>query len=93
MNFNNVYYFHVHYGFDLDGWQERDEYGFITANDFEEAYAQLKAYYGEDILSFGLEYIGDTGLISIGDKELAQSFRQSFINHHYNTEEEVEDAE
>jgi hypothetical protein len=93
LGFNYVFFFFFHYVYDLDGWQEKDEYGFITANDFEEAYAQLKAYYGEDILSFGLEYIGDTGLISIGDKELAQSFRQSFINHHYNTEEEVEDEE
>ena len=93
MGFNNVYCFSVHYGFELDGWQEKDDYGFITANDFEGAYAQLKAFYGDDILSFGLEYIGDTGLISIGDKELVQSFRKSFINHHYNTEEEVEDEE
>ena len=94
MPVNNVYCFSVHYGYDLDGWQEKDNYGFITANDFEGAYAQLKAFYGEDILSFSLEYIGDTGLISIGDKELVQSFRQSFINHHYNIEEEeLEDDE
>lgn len=94
MSANNVYCFFVHYGYDLDGWQEKDEYGFITADDFEGAYAQLKAYYGNDILSLGLEYIGDTGLISIGDKELVQSFRWSFINHHYGTEEEeVEDEE
>ena len=93
MGFNNVYCFFVHYGYELDGWREKDEYGFITANDFEGAYTQLKAYYGEDILSFGLEYIGDTGLISIGDKELIQSFRQSFINYHYNTEEEVREDE
>lgn len=91
MGFNNVYYFFVHYGYDLDGWREKDEYGFITADDFEGAYTQLKAYYGDDILSFGLEYIGDTGLISIGDKKLTQSFRQSFINYHYNAEEEMED--
>ena len=94
MGFNNVYCFCVHYGIVLDGWQEKDEYGFIAADDFEGAYAQLKAYYGEDILSFSLEYIGDTGIVSVGDKELVKSFRQSFINHHYNTEEEeVEDKE
>jgi hypothetical protein len=93
MGFNNVYCFCVHYGFDLDGWQEKDDYGFITANDFEGAYAQLKAFYGEDILSFGLEYIGDTGIVSIGDKELVKSFKQSFINHHYSTKEELEDEE
>lgn len=92
MGFNNVYCFSVRYGYDLDGWQEKDNFGFITANDFEGAYAQLKAYYGDDILSFGLEYIGDTGLITIDDKELVQSFRRSFINCHYNTEE-MEDEE
>ena len=90
MDFNNVYCFFVHYGYDLDGWQERDEYGFIAANDFEGAYAQLKAYFGEDILSFGLEYVGDTGIISIGDKELVKSFKQSFIDYHYGSEEDEE---
>ena len=90
MPVNNVYCFSVHYGYDLDGWQEKDNYGFITANDFEGAYAQLKAFYGEDILSFSLEYIGDTGIVSIGDKELVKSFKQSFIDCHYGSEEDEE---
>lgn len=91
MTFNYVYCFSVHYGYELNGWQERDEYGFITANDFEGAYAQLKGYYGEDITGYSLEYIGDTGLISIGDKELVQSFRKSFIDYHYGSDEEDEE--
>lgn len=91
MSFDNVYYFHVHYGFDLDGWQEKDEYGFIAANDFEEAFAQLKRYYGDDIISYTLEYIGDTGIISIGNVDLATSFRQAFIDCHYGSGREDEE--
>lgn len=90
MKFDNVYCFYVHYGFDMDGWREKDEYGFIAANSFEDALAQLRGYYGEDILSFGLEYIGDTGIISIGDKELVKSFMKSFIDYHYGSEEDEE---
>lgn len=90
MKFDNVYYFYVHYGFDVDGWYEKDEYGFIAANSFEDALAQLRGYYGDDILSFGLEYIGDTGIISIGDKELVKSFMKSFIDYHYGSEEDKE---
>lgn len=90
MKFDNVYCFCVHYGFDMDGWREEDEYGLIAANSFEDAFAQLRGYYGDDILSFGLEYIGDTGIISIGDKELVKSFMKSFINHHYGSEEDKE---
>ena len=93
MGFNNVYCFFVHYGCDIDGWQEKDEYGFITANSFEEAYLQLKGYFGDDILSYGLEYIGDTGILSIGDKALAGTFKKAFIDYHYSTEEENEEEE
>ena len=90
MKFDNVYCFCVHYGFDMDGWREEDEYGFITANSFEDALAQLRGYYGDDILSFSLEYIGDTGIISIGDKELVKSFMKSFVDYHYGSEEDEE---
>ena len=90
MKVDNVYCFYVHYGFDMDGWYEKDEYGFIAANSFEDALAQLRGYYGDDILSFGLEYIGDTGIISIGDKELVKSFMKSFVDYHYGSEEDEE---
>ena len=83
MGFNYVYCFHVHYGYDVDGWKEKDEYGFVTADDFEGAYAQLKSYYGDDIISFTLEYIGDTGLISVGDKAMVDALKDEFTNYHY----------
>ena len=88
MGFNNVYCFFVHYGYDIDGWKEKDEYGFITANSFEEAYLQLKGYFGDDILSYGLEYIGDTGILSINDKALVKTFKKAFTDYHYGAEEE-----
>lgn len=83
MGFDYVYYFSVRYGYTLDTWQEKTEYGFVVANDFEGALAQLRAYYGDDMLEFGLVYIGDTGLISIGDKAMAEAFMDEFTNYHY----------
>ena len=90
MPVNNVYCFGVHYGYDLDGWVEKDEYGFIMANDFEGAYAQLKAYYGDDILSFSLEYVGDTCLISIDNKAMIDTLKDEFTNYHYGSKEDEE---
>lgn len=83
MGFNSVYCFFVHYGYDIDGWKEKDEYGFITANSFEEAYLQLKGYFGDDILSYGLEYIGDTGLFSVSNKAMVDMLKDEFTNYHY----------
>lgn len=88
MGFNSVYCFSVHYGYELDGWQEKDEYGFIVANDFEGAYAQLKAYYGNDILSYSLECIGDTGLFSVGHKAMVGMLKDEFVNYHYGSKED-----
>lgn len=88
MTFNYVYCFSVHYGYDLDGWQEKDEYGFIVADDFEGAYAQLKAYYGNDILSYSLEYVGDTGLLSVDNKAMIDTLKDEFTNYHYGSKED-----
>ena len=85
MTFNYVYYFHVCYG-----WKEKDEYGFVTADDFEGAYAHLKAYYGDEILSYTLEHIGDTGLISVGNKGMAEMLKDEFTNYHYGSDKEDE---
>lgn len=88
MTFNCVYCFSVRYGYDLDGWQEKDEYGFIVADSFEDAYAQLKSYYGDDILSYGLEYIGDTGLFTVGSKAMIDMLKDEFTNYHYGSKED-----
>ena len=88
MTFNYVYCFSVHYSYELDGWQEEDEYGFIIADNFEGAYAQLKAYYGDDILSYSLEYICDTGLFSVSNKAMVDMLKDEFINYHYGSKED-----
>lgn len=91
MPVNNVYCFNVHYGYDLDEWVEKDEHGFVMANDFEGAYAQLKAYYGDDILSFSLEYVGDTGLISIDNKAMIDMLKDEFTAYHYGCDNKEEE--
>lgn len=93
MPVNNVYCFSVHYGYDLDGWVEKDEHGFVMANDFEGAYAQLKAYYGDDILSFSLECVGDTGLISVDNKAMIDMLKDEFTTYHYGCDNKEEDEE
>ena len=45
-------------------------------------------YYQEDLLSVKIEYIGDTGMISIEDKKVAENFKKAYIKTHYGEEEE-----
>lgn len=87
MKFDNVYYFHVHFGCEVEFWEERDEYGFITAQSFNEAMTKIVDVYREDLMSVNLEYIGDTSIVSINNKELAEKFKEAFINTHYGEEE------
>ena len=87
MKFDNVYYFHVHFGCDIEGWEERDEYGFIVAQSFNEAMTRIVDVYRDDLMSVNLEYIGDTSIICINNKELAEQFKEAFISTHYGEEE------
>ena len=81
-----VFYFHAHYGFEYEGWTERDEYGFMVAKDFNHVMQAITEYYREDLISIEIQYVGDTGMISIDDKEIAESFRKSYIKTHYEEE-------
>ena len=87
MKFDNVYYFHVHFGCEVEFWEERDDYGFITAQSFNEAMIKIVDVYSDDLMSVNLEYIGDTSIICINNKELAEQFKEAFINTHYGEEE------
>ena len=87
MDFNNVYCFFVHYGYDLDGWQERDEYGFIIAEDFNCAMNYVVSIYRDDLLSVEIKYASDAGIISCDNKEIADSFLRSHIKTHYGEDE------
>lgn len=88
MVFNSVYYFHVHYGYEMETWGEKDEYGFIAADSFEDALKQLRGYYGDDMLNIALEYMGDTGLIAIGNKTIADTFKNEYVSYHYDFDKE-----
>ena len=85
----DVFYFHAHYSCDiLEKWEERDEYGFVTANNFIHAMEQISGYYKDDLISVDIQYAGDTGMITIDNKEIAEAFKKSYIKTHYGDDEE-----
>ena len=85
----DVFYFHAHYDCDtLEKWEERDEYGFVSANNFIHAMEQISGYYRDDLISVDIQYTGDTGMITIDNKEIAESFKKSYIKTHYGEDEE-----
>ena len=86
----DVFYFHARYGCDiLEKWEERDEYGFVTANNFIHAMKQITEYFGDDLISVSLTFAGDTcGVISTENKEVAEAFKKSYLKTHYGEDEE-----
>ena len=85
----DVFYFHTRYGCDiLEKWEERDEYGFVTANNFVHAMERISGYYRDDLISVDIQYAGDTGMITIDNKEIAEAFKKSNIKTHYGEDEE-----
>lgn len=83
MGFDNVYYYSAHFCVEVVDFEEHDEYGFIVAKDFKEAMAKVADIYRDDLMSVNIEYIGDTGIICINNKELADKFREAYINTNY----------
>lgn len=85
----NVFYFHAHYSCDVfEEWEERDEYGFVSADNFIHAMEQISNYYKDDLISVDIQYAGDTGMITIDNKEIAEAFKKSYIKTHYGEDEE-----
>ena len=85
----DVFYFHARYGCDtLEKYEERDEYGFVSANNFIHAMEQISGYYRDYLISVDIQYVGDTGMITIDNKEIAESFKKSYIKTHYGEDEE-----
>jgi hypothetical protein len=83
-----VFYFHAHYGYDFDGWQERDEYGFVLAKNFVNAMEQVVDYYRDDLMGVEILYTGDTSIIPVNNEGIAEAFRKSYIKTHYGEDEE-----
>ena len=85
----DVFYFHARYCCDtLEKYEERDEYGFVSANNFIHAMEQISNYYKDDLISVDIQYAGDTGMITIDNKEIAEAFKKSYIKTHYGEDEE-----
>ena len=85
----DVFYFHARYSCDtLEKYEERDEYGFVSANNFIHAMEQIFGYYRDDLISVDIQYVGDTGMITIDNKEIAEAFKKSYIKTHYGEDEE-----
>ena len=85
----DVFYFHARYDCDtLEKYEERDEYGFVSANNFIHAMEQISGYYRDDLISVDIQYVGDTGMITIDNKEIAESFKKSYIKTHYGEDKE-----
>lgn len=85
----DVFYFHAHYGYDImEKWEERDEYGFVVAKNFIHAMEQITDYYKDDLMGVDIQYAGDTGMITTGNKEIAEAFKKSYIKTHYGEDEE-----
>ena len=79
----DVFYFHARYGCDiLEKYEERDEYGFVSANNFIHAMEQISGYYRDDLISVDIQYAGYTGMITIDNKEIAEAFKKSYIKTH-----------
>lgn len=87
-----VFYFKVHYcceNYDVTKeWEEHDEYGFVLAKDFVHATEQIADYYGNDLMSVEVQYVGDIGMISVDNKEIAEAFKKSYLKTHYGEDEE-----
>ena len=89
MDFYDVFYFHAHYGGEvLNEWKEFDEYGFVVAKDFNGAMEQISNQYRNELMSVSIEYIGDSGIVSCNDKEVAEAFKGSYTKCHYGEDEE-----
>lgn len=89
MDFYDVFYFHAHYGGEvLNEWEEFDEYGFVVAKDFNGAMEQISNRYRSELMSVSVEYIGDSGIVSCNNKEVAEAFKRSYTKCHYGEDEE-----
>ena len=85
----DVFYFHARYDCDiLEKYEERDEYGFVSANNFIHAMEQISDYFFFCFFCVDIQYAGDTGMITVDNKEFAEAFKKSYIKTHYGEDEE-----
>lgn len=83
----DVFYFSAKYICEKD-YTEYEQHGFLVAEDFNKAMAWIVDYFRADLISVEISVIGDTGLISTEDEEIAKAFKKSYIKTHYGEDEE-----
>lgn len=82
----DIFYFDIHYVYEESPYEEREQHGFVVAEDFTEAMKRIAEYFGNDLISVEITVIGDTSLISVEDKEIAETFKKAYLKTHYGEE-------
>lgn len=87
----DIFYFSARYIYEDEDkkYEEREQHGFLVAEDFNKAMSLVADYFRDDLISIKITCIGDTcGLISTENKEVAEAFKKSYLKTHYGEDEE-----
>ena len=84
----DVFYFSARYVIEEEDYGECEQHGFLVAESFNKAMDWIVDYFRDDLISVEISFIGDTGLISTENKEIAEAFKKSYVKTHYGEDEE-----
>lgn len=80
----DIFYFSARYIYEDERYEEREQHGFVVADDFKKAMEWIYNHFQTDLISVKIECIGDTfGVISTENKEIAEAFKESYLKTHY----------
>ena len=80
----DIFYFSARYIYEDKKYEEREQHGFLVAEDFNKAMFLIADYFRADLISVKITCIGDTcGLVSTDNKEVAEAFKKSYLKTHY----------
>ena len=83
----DVFYFSARYVVEEENYKEYEPHGFLVAESFNKAMDWIVDYFRDDLISVEISFIGDTGLISTENKEVAEAFKKSYVKTHYGEDE------
>lgn len=83
----DVFYFSARYVIEEEDYRESEQHGFLVAESFNKAMDWIVDYFRDDLISVEISFIGDTGLISTENKEIAEAFKKSYVKTHYGEDE------
>lgn len=86
----DIFYFSARYFCEDEKYEEeREQHGFLVAEDFNRAMFLVADYFRTELISVEITCIGDTrGLVSTDNKEIAEAFKESYLKTHYGEDEE-----